>query len=472
MVASPPPLKGDAMPAPVGDLDRRHVWHPFTQMADWAREPPLVITHGRGCFLYDEAGRAYLDGSSSIWVNLHGHRKAAIDRAIRRQLSRVAHTTLLGLTHPTAAELAGRLVELAPPGLERVFYSDDGSTAVEVAVKLAYQYWRQRRPGPRPEKHRFMRFTHAYHGDTVGAVSVGGIDLFHAAFRGLTFPTTALEFPHCYRCPWGKTYPACNLHCLEPVAAALEREGRETAGLVVEPLVQGAAGMVAMPEGYLKGLADLCRRHDVLLIADEVATGFGRTGRMFACEHEGVAPDLLCLSKGITGGYLPLAATLTTGAVYDAFLGRYDEFRTFFHGHSYTGNPLGCAAALANLDVFEREEVLARIQPRIRHLWASLKRHLGNHPHVGEIRGRGLMVGIELVRDRTTQDPFPLEAQVGNRVGRQAREAGLLIRPIGSVVVLTPPLAMTRPLLTRMVRTTREALDAVLDEGTGGAEAG
>jgi len=451
---------------PTGDLDRRYAWHPFTQMADWEREPPLVITRGRGCHLYDEAGNAYLDGSSSIWVNLHGHRKAPIDRAIRRQLSRVAHTTFLGLTHPTAAELAERLVALAPEGLSRVFYSDNGSTAVEVALKMAYQYWRQRRPGPKPEKRRFVHLAHAYHGDTVGAVSVGGIDLFHATFRGLTFPTTKVEFPYCYRCPWGKTYPACGLHCLEPVARTLEREAHETAGFVVEPLVQGASGILTMPEGYLKGLADLCRRHGVLLIADEVATGFGRTGRMFACEHEGVEPDLMCLSKGLTAGYLPLAATLATQAVYDAFRGRYDEFRTFFHGHSYTANPLGCAAALASLEVFEREDVLTRIQPRIRHLWGRLERHLGGHAHVGEIRGRGLMAGIELVADRATGEPFPLEAQVGNRIARAARAEGLLIRPIGNVVVLMPPLAMSRPQLTRLVTGVRRSLDAVTGAGS------
>jgi adenosylmethionine-8-amino-7-oxononanoate aminotransferase len=454
------------MPGPIGELDRRYVWHPFTQMADWEREPPLVISHGRGCLLYDEAGHAYLDGSSSIWVNVHGHRKGAIDRAIRKQLAQVAHTTFLGLTHPPAARLAERLVALAPAGLVRVFYSDNGSTAVEVALKMAYQYWRQRRRDPRPEKRRFLHLTQAYHGDTVGAVSVGGIDLFHATFRGLTFPTTAVEFPYCYRCPWGKTYPACGLHCLEPVARALEREGPETAGFVVEPLVQGASGILTMPAGYLKGLADLCRRHDVLLIADEVATGFGRTGRMFACAHEGIEPDLMCLSKGLTGGYLPLAATLATQEVFDAFLGRYEEFRTFFHGHSYTANPLGCAAALASLEVFEQEDVLERIQPRIRHFWKLLERELGDHPHVGEIRGRGLMAGLELVADRPTKAPYPLAAQVGNGVGRAARARGILIRPIGNVVVLMPPLAMTKPLLTRLVREVAGAIGEVTAEGT------
>ena len=448
----------------IGDLDRRYLWHPFTQMADWEKEAPLVITDAKGCMLYDEDGNGYLDGSSSIWVNLHGHRKPAIDRAIRRQLDRVAHATFLGLTNPPAVELARRLVDLAPDGLSRVFYSDNGSTSVEVALKMAYQYWRQRRTDPRPEKTRFMHFTHAYHGDTVGAVSVGGIELFHSTFGGLMFPTDEVPFPDCYRCPYGRSQPTCGMHCLEQVDAELSRTADRTAGFMVEPLVQGASGILTMPEGFLSGLREICTRHDVLLIADEVATGFGRTGRMFACEHEAVAPDLMCLSKGITGGYMPLAATLATDEIYDAFLGRYEEFRTFFHGHSYTGNPLACAAALANLDVFEEERVLERIQPRIRHLWSTMRRLLGDHPHVGEIRGRGLMAAIELVADRETREAFPLEAQVGNRLARLIRDRGILIRPIGSVVVLMPPLAMSKPQLTRLVEGVQWALEAVLAE--------
>ncbi|MFQ5509710.1 MAG: adenosylmethionine--8-amino-7-oxononanoate transaminase [Leptospirillia bacterium] len=449
-------------PKDIADRDHRYLWHPFTQMADWEREAPLVITDARGCMLYDDKDNAYLDGSSSIWVNLHGHRKGRIDRAIRAQLKRAAHTTFLGATNPPAVELAERLVEISPTGLERVFYSDNGSTAVEIALKMAYQYWRQRRRDPKPEKTRFMSFRHAYHGDTVGAVSVGGIALFHETFRDLMFASTQVPFPYCYRCPVGKSRPSCAMECLAPVEEALKAEADVTAAFVVEPMVQGASGILTMPDGYLKAVADLCRRYDVLFIADEVATGFGRTGRMFACEHEGVEPDLMCLSKGLTGGYMPLAATLAGGEIYDAFLGRYDEFRTFFHGHSYTGNPLGCAAALASLEVFDEEDVLARIQPRIRHFWSLLARNLGDHPNVGEIRGRGLMVGIELVRERDTKAEFPLADQVGARVGRAAREQGVLIRPIGNVVVLVPPLAMTGPQLTRLVTTVRAAIDEVL----------
>ena len=448
----------------IGQTDRRVLWHPFTQMADWEQQNPLVITHGKGCMLYDEDGNGYLDGSSSIWVNLHGHRKPAIDRAIKRQLDRIAHATFLGLTNPPAVQLAERLLEIAPSGLSRVFYSDNGSTAVEVALKMAFQYWRQRRTDPKPEKTRFMHLKHAYHGDTVGAVSVGGIELFHATFRDMMMATDQVEFPYCCRCPYGEQYPACQLACVAPVAQALKEKADTLAAFVVEPLVQGASGLLTMPPGFLAAIRELCTCYDVLMIADEVATGFGRTGTMFACEHEQVSPDLMCVSKGITGGYMPLAATLATEDIYDGFLGRYEEFRTFFHGHSYTGNPLGCAAALANLDVFENERVLAKIQPRIDHLWRSVKRHLGDHPNLGEVRGKGLMVGIELVADRDSKAPFPMEMQLGNRIAQAIRQHGVILRPIGNVVVLMPPLAMTRAQLTKLVTATRAAIDQVLSE--------
>lgn len=447
-----------------GSTDRRVVWHPFTQMADWQRQAPLVITHGRGCQLFDESGRGYLDGSSSIWVNLHGHQKAPIDRAIRKQLRKVAHTTFLGQTNPVAVELAERLVALTPDRLTRVFYSDDGSTAVEVALKMAFQYWQQRRPDPRPDKVRFLRYDNAYHGDTVGAVSVGGVDRFHAAYRPLLFESDEIPFPHCHRCPVGKQQPTCGLACLEPVEQALQTGADRTAGLVVEPLVQAVSGIRAMPDGYLSALAELCRRYEVLLIADEVATGFGRTGTLFACEQEQVAPDLMCLSKGITGGYMPLAATLASDVIYQAFLGRYDEFRTFFHGHSYTGNPLGCAAAVANLEVFEKERIIDRIQPRIRHLWKRVRARLERHNNVAEIRGRGLMVGIELQRDPASDTAYPVAAQVGNRVGRAAQELGVLIRPIGDTVVLVPALAMSKPQLSTLVDRVADAIEQVTDE--------
>jgi adenosylmethionine-8-amino-7-oxononanoate aminotransferase len=345
--------------------------------------------------------------------------------------------------------LARQLIAVAPKGLTRVFYSDDGSTAVEVALKMAVQYWQQRRPDAGP-KNRFLHLNLAYHGDTIGAVSVGNIELFHARFRPLLFSTEAADPPYCYRCPAGLTYPACELACLDPIERILREHGRELAGFVIEPLIQAAAGMITQPAGYLKRVRDLCTRYDVLLIADEVATGFGRTGSMFACHHEGVTPDLMAVSKGLTGGYMPLAATLTTEEIYRAFLGKYEEFKTFFHGHSYTGNPLGCAVALANLDVFTRERTLAKLQPKIT-LLARLLEPLLRLSCVGDIRQQGLMAGIELVRNRETREAYPLNARIGHRVAREARTRGLLLRPLGHIIVLMPPLSISTRQLTRMV---------------------
>src|SRR5690349_10363674 len=324
------------MTASVTDLDHRHLWHPFTQQRGWCDSEPLAIESGEGTDLIDTSGRRYIDGVSSLWCNVHGHSHPAIDDAIRDQLGRVAHSTMLGLTHPGAAELAGRLVDLAPPGLSRVFYSESGSTAVEIALKMAFQYWRQR-DGERHQRDSFVCLTDAYHGDTIGSVSVGGIDTFHSAFGPLLFKT--------HRVDPGDT---------RKLERLLDLHGREIAAVIVEPLVQGAAGILVQPPGFLRRVRELTEQYGVLLIADEVATGFGRTGTMFACEQERVSPDLLCLGKGLTGGYLPLAATLATERVYEGFLGAPDELRTFFHGHTFTGNPLACAAAIANLELFER----------------------------------------------------------------------------------------------------------------------
>ncbi|MEW6543661.1 MAG: adenosylmethionine--8-amino-7-oxononanoate transaminase [Nitrospirota bacterium] len=448
---------------PLADWDRRYLWHPFTQMREWEREEPLIIERGKGPYLFDSQGRRYLDGVSSLWVNVHGHRHPALDRALHGQLTKIAHSTLLGLSNPPAIRLARELVRLAPPGLTRVFYSDDGSTAVEVALKMAVQFWRQRRPNAGP-KRTFLHLALAYHGDTAGAMSVGGIELFQGRFRPLLFPTLVAEPPYCYRCPLKRTFPSCKLACLEPIEQTLMRRHRDLAGLVIEPLVQAAAGMITAPPGYLRRIRELCTRYRVLLIADEVATGFGRTGRLFACEHEGVTPDLMAISKGLTGGYLPLGATLATEEIYQAFLGEYRDWKTFFHGHSYTGNPLGCAVALANLEIFRRERTLARLQPKVRAL-GRLLRPLARLSHVGDIRQRGFMVGIELVRDRKTKAPYPLEARIGHRVAMEARERGLLLRPLGNVIVLMPPLVATVRELALMVAIVREAIRAVTEQG-------
>jgi adenosylmethionine-8-amino-7-oxononanoate aminotransferase len=417
-------------------LDRDHVWHPFTQQQGWVEEEPLVIERGEGSHVIDTEGRRYIDGVSSLWCNVHGHRHPAIDRAVHEQLERVAHSTMLGLTHPGAAELAARLVEIAPPGLSRVFYSDSGSTAAEIALKMAFQYQRQR-GGDHARRSSFVRLREAYHGDTIGSVSVGGIDLFHAAYGPLLFETHAAE-----------PGDAADL------ARILSVHGEEVAAVIVEPLVQGAAGILVHPPGYLRAVRRLCDHHGALLICDEVATGFGRTGTMFACEQEGVAPDLMCLAKGITGGYLPLAATLATERIYEGFLGAPEEQRTFFHGHTYTGNPLACAAGLANLDVFESERTLLRLQPKIR-LLGELLAEIAAMPEVAQVRGRGFMVGIDLGE----HDPA---LRIGHRVTLEARRRGAIVRPLGDTVVLVPPLSISKGELRRLLEIVADSIEAAL----------
>jgi adenosylmethionine-8-amino-7-oxononanoate aminotransferase len=543
------------------ERDRSVLWHPFTQMQGWMDEDFPVIAAAEGVELIDVDGRRYLDGVSSLWCNVHGHRVPALDAAVRAQLDRLAHSTMLGLTHPPAIELAERLVRLAPPGLARVFYSDSGSEAMEIALKIAYQFWQQvqvpgspfpvpgsplpgtghgaqviapafhaaleaaadaalaaavaalddatialalagcpatlagkvfrqvpppraldvrrrlgrhgggeaqiaaaRRafldhlagaaPVPRARRTRdpkrkqaFLAFGEAYHGDTIGSVSLGGIDLFHAAYGPLLFKAVRAPSP---------AAPGA----LAAVEALFERHQADLAAAVIEPLVQGAAGMLVHPDGFLRRLRGLCDAYDVLLVCDEVATGFGRTGTMFACEQEGVTPDLMAVAKGLTGGYLPLAATLATEEIHRAFLGTHAEKKTFFHGHTYTGNPLACAAALANLDLFERERTIEGLAPRIASFAEGLARFAA-HPHVREVRRRGLMAGIELVKDKAGGVPYDEAERRGHRVTLEARSRGVIIRPLGNVVVLMPPLAMSTGDLGRLLDATFDAIEAV-----------
>jgi adenosylmethionine---8-amino-7-oxononanoate aminotransferase len=427
------------------DWDRTHVWHAFTQMAEYE---PFVIQRAEGCVLVDIEGNEYIDGVSSLWCNIHGHRHPKIDAAIRAQLDRVAHVTNLGSSNPTTILLAKRLVDLAPPGLRHVFFSDDGATAVEVAIKMAFQYWQQRRD-PETEKTCYLALGEAYHGDTLGSVSIGGVEQFHAMFRPLLFETLRVPAPDSYRTPPGVTPEnLCQYH-LDRLEQVLAENHRQIAAMVIEPLVQGAAGMIMHPPGYLRGVRELTRRYDVLMIADEVAVGFGRTGQMFACEHESVTPDLLCLAKGLTGGYLPMAATLATDEIWRAFLGAYAESRTFYHGHTYGGNPLGAAAALATLEVFEEERTLEMLPAKIARLNGHLAR-IAQMPHVGSVRQCGLIAAIELVRNVATKEPYPWEERRGQRVCDFARREGVWIRPLGNVVVIMPPLAITVEQLDRI----------------------
>jgi adenosylmethionine-8-amino-7-oxononanoate aminotransferase len=432
-------------------------------MRAYAAEPPLLIHEARGLFLIDLDGREYLDGVSSLWCNVHGHRVGALDDAIRQQLDRVAHTTLLGLGNVPATVLARCLVELAPPGLTRVFYSDDGATAVEVALKMAFQYHRQR-PDPRPDKTKFLSLQRAYHGDTLGDVSVGDLARFHHMFAPLLFQTVRAPSPYCYRCPLGLQRATCRIDCADAVAELVRQHAGELAAVVIEPLVQGAAGMITAPEGHLRRVREVTRQHDVLLIADEVAVGFGRTGTMFACSQENVVPDFLCLAKGLTGGYLPLAATLTTEEVFSAFLGPPNDptgaAHAFYHGHTYTGNPLGAAVALANLDLLQAPAGLPSLGPRIDRLRLQLDR-LRHLPIVGDVRQKGLMAGVELVRDRASKEPFPPSARIGAAVCRACREQGVLLRPLGDVVVVMPPLSIPEDLVDRLGNALYNAIKAI-----------
>jgi adenosylmethionine-8-amino-7-oxononanoate aminotransferase len=445
-------------------LDFAHVWHPFTQMEGWLSSEPLVIERGEGCWLIDADGRRYLDGVSSLWVTVHGHAVPEIDEAVAAQLGRISHSTLLGLANVPSIELAAEIVALAPAGLTKVFYSEAGACAVEIALKMAFGTWQHRGVAA---KRTFACLDNGYHGDTLGAVSVGGIDAFHAAYRPLLFPTYRAPSPYCYRCPLGRAYPSCGIACLEPLEATLAAHAGEICAVIVEPLVQAAGGMITQPPGYLRRVRELCDTHDVLLIVDEVATGVGRTGTFFACEQEAVVPDILVAGKGLTGGYLPLAVTMTTQAVFDAFLGRPEEGRTFFHGHTYTGNPLACAAALANLDLMAKRDTLGGVRRSAEVLAGALK-PLAQHPHVGEIRQRGLMVGIELVADRASRRPFDPGLAMGARVVAAARQEGAIIRPLGDVVVLMPPLAIPAPELRALVGITATAIDRATSGAGGG----
>jgi adenosylmethionine-8-amino-7-oxononanoate aminotransferase len=454
--------------------DRRFIWHPFTQMQDYEGETPVIIERAKGSYLFDIRGKRYLDGVSSLWVTVHGHRKRALDSAVRKQLNMVAHSTLLGISNVPAVKLAGMLVTRAPKGLTKVFYSDSGSTAVEVGLKMAFQYWRQHRSGRHKKRTKFICFENAYHGDTIGSVGVGGIDLFHSMYQPLLLDSIRVPAPYCYRCQmppnspltkggnggFFEKEPCSHFRCLDHVERALKEHAEEIAALVIEPLVHAAGGIIVQPPGYLRRIRDLCSRHGILMIADEVAVGIGRTGTMFACEREGVSPDIMAIAKGLTGGYLPVAATLTTEEVYSGFLGNYEEFRTFFHGHTYTGNPLGCAAAIANLEIFDREHTLKKVRKKAE-LLEGLLLPLAELPHVGDIRQCGLMVGIELVKDKTTREPYDYSERIGIRVIMEARRRGMIIRPLGNVVVLMPHLTFSPAQLERMVAITRAAIEAV-----------
>jgi adenosylmethionine-8-amino-7-oxononanoate aminotransferase len=443
------------------ESDHAYLWHPFTQMQEWMVEEPCIISRGDGNYLVDVHGRKYLDGVSSLWCNVHGHRKKELDDAIREQLEKIAHSTFLGLSHVPGIQLAQKLIEIAPSGLTRVFYSDSGATAVEIALKMAVQYWQLKGEGKRTQ---IASLTESYHGDTVGSMSLGYSETFHRFHKSLLFRVLRITPPHVFRYHQGMTGAAALAAAIQEAEQKLGENKSTLAALIMEPLMQGAAGMWTQPVGYIQALSDICRRNGMLFILDEVATGFGRTGKMFACEHAGVAPDILCLAKGITGGYLPLAATLSTEEIFSAFLGEYKEYRTFFHGHTYTGNPLGCAVAIANLNLFVQESILERMQPRIGYLQRRLQNEFLPLPHVSDVRQWGYMVGIELVQDKAGPKNYVPERRIGHKVIHEARNHNVMIRPLGDIIILMPPLSITDGELATLLDVTYDCIRRVTED--------
>ncbi len=433
-------------------INQKHLWHPFTQMKQWMTEDPLFIERGEGNYLIDIEGKRYLDGVSSLWTNVHGHNKQEINDAITKQIGKISHSTMLGLANVPATELAKRLAEISPGKLNKIFYSDSGATAVEIGLKMAYQYWRQREK-PVPSKTRFITLSGAYHGDTIGSVSLGGIDLFHKIFSHLLFETYSFPCPNFHGSDFS-TPEECMNNSLKVFESVLRQHHSEIIGLFIEPYVQGAAGMIVYPKGFMKSLYSVCRKYEILFIVDEVATGFGRTGRMFACEEDDLEPDIMSVAKGLSGGYLPLAATITTDEIFDAFLGEYDEFKAFYHGHTFTGNPLACAAALASLDLFNKEMTIKNLGQKIE-LLDELLAPVKELTHVGDVRQKGFMVGIELAEVKSDRKRYAVKERMGHKVCMEARKHGVIIRPLGDVVILMPPLSITPEelrLLTNVVR--------------------
>lgn len=451
-----------AVPSPdaLKRWDHQHVWHPFTPMQHWTDKDPLVIVRGEGNELIDLAGRRYLDGVSSLWCNVHGHNRPELNQAIESQLHEIAHSTLLGLTNVPAIELAKRLTDLTPPGLTRVFYSDNGATSVEVAIRMAVQFWQL---SGRPKKTKLASLRDDYHGDTLGAVGVGYSEMFHRFYRSMLPEAIRLTPPHVWRWrDWLSEAAALN-RAVDEARRLLSQHGDELAALVIEPVMQGAVGMWPQPRGYVRALRELTTEHDVLLVCDEVATGFGRTGTMFACQQEEVSPDLMCLAKGLTGGYLPLAATLTTERLYAAFLGPPAEGRTFYYGHTYTGNPLGCAVALASLDLFDSDRVMEHLAAKVDRLTTRLADTIAPLRHVADVRQRGLMVGIELADDPATRTAYPAADRMGARVTDAARAHHVIVRPLGDVVVLMPPLSVQLKEIDRLVAAVHDAIVTVTE---------
>lgn len=442
-------------------IDKNYIWHPFTQMKEWFDEDIIIISHGKGNYIYDIDGNKYLDAVSSLWCNLHGHSNRKINEALKKQIDKISHSTFLGLSNIPAILLAHKLIDILPNGLTRIFYSDNGSTAVEVAIKMAFMYWQHK---GELNKKKFICLNNSYHGDTLGAVSVGGIPLFHNAFKPLLFSAIKAPSPYCYRCEFNLSYPTCNLVCAEKIKTIAEENFNEIAALILEPIVQGAGGIIISPPGYLKRVREICSKYKILLIADEVATGFMRTGRMFAVNHENVNPDIICLSKGLTNGYLPLAVTVTTEDIFSAFLGDYEDFKTFFHGHTFTANQLGCTAALISLNLLLKKEFIKKVKEKISIFEENLKK-FNELKHVGDIRQKGLMIGIELVKNKNNKENFNYSKRIGYKVCKEVRKSGIFLRPLGDVIVIMPPLSISEKEIRYLLDSTFKSIRDITEKG-------
>ncbi len=442
-------------------IDLQYIWHPCSQMKDYETLPPIVIDHGKGVYLYDKNGKRYLDVVSSWWCNLLGHCNEKISARMKQQLDKLEHVIFANFTHEPAIQLCERLVQILPKGLCKFNFSDNGSAAIECALKMAFQY--QYQTG-HPEKKRFMALSEGYHGETIGALSVGGLDLYAEIYKPMLMDIVRVEAPDCYRCPYGECRDTCQCECFQQAEEALSKYGQEIAAFIMEPLVQGSAGMRIYPPLYLKKLREACDRYGVLLIADEIATGFGRTGKLFACDHAGITPDILCMSKGLTGGYLPMAITVTTQEIYDAFYDDYNKGKAFMHSHTYSGNPLACSAALAVQDILEEEQILEHAAQRADYLHEQLMNALGDHPNVGEIRHIGLINGIELVADRKTKTPFPSEDRVGYQIYKRALQEGVIFRPLGDVIYFNPPLIIKEEEIDEALAVCKKVITETLND--------
>ncbi|MEI8378119.1 MAG: adenosylmethionine--8-amino-7-oxononanoate transaminase [bacterium] len=438
--------------------DFEYIWHPFTQMKDYESDSPIVIERGEGIYVYDLNGKKYLDAVASWWVNTLGHSNKRLNKALSEQAEKIEHVIFSGFTHKPAIELAQKLVQISPEPLKKVFFSDNGSTAVEVALKMAYQYWVQ---VGKPEKSKFVAIKNSYHGDTLGVVSIGGCDLFHKIYKPLLFDIFQVPSPYCYRCPMGKTQGKCCFECTSEIEKILKANHQKIAAIVIEPMIQGAGGMIIYPKEYLKIVRELCDKYDVLLIDDEVAMGFGRTGKMFACEHAEISPDIMCLAKGITAGYIPLAATLSTKKIYDAFYDDYEKTKTFYHGHSFTGNPLACAVAVENMKILEEDKILEKNQPKIERLKKGLEK-FKKLKNVGDVRSLGMIGAVEIVKNQATKEPFDFKDRIEMQIYKKGLENGIIMRPIGNTFYFMPPYVITEEQIDEMLDIAYKTIDEIL----------